>query len=89
MEYHGGPENWQFLAFAENCGGSGQSTVDHEMFHAFGFGHEHSRPDRDQYLNVNENAASKPSSSGFYILSFTDELLVRILLYCGYKPNVT
>ena len=66
MSQYGAPDNWQFISLDPSCGGSTQATVEHELFHAFGFGHEHSRPDRDQYLNVNLDNAGSPSS--FYLI---------------------
>lgn len=35
-----------------HVGGCGSSTMIHEILHAAGFYHEHSRPDRDQYISV-------------------------------------
>ena len=37
---------------ADGC--TKQSTAQHEMMHALGFKHEHVRPDRDEYLDVDE-----------------------------------
>merc|ERR1712080_376419 len=43
------------ISLGENCLGPG--TIQHEIFHALGVGHEQSRFDRDDYVNIHlENA---------------------------------
>ena len=44
----GAPSGWQVLA----CDGLDEGYFQHEMLHALGVEHEHSRQDRDNYLNV-------------------------------------
>ena len=58
----GAPDTWQVIAMADNCGGGTEATVHHEVLHALGVGHEHNRPDRDDYLNMyleNSNMADQ------------------------------
>jgi len=43
----GGP---QTLSLAPKCLNTG--TIFHELLHTLGFWHEHTRPDRDKYINV-------------------------------------
>ena len=45
--------NWQLLSLDESCHGDEADTIMHEFLHAWGFKHEQSRPDRDDYINVN------------------------------------
>ena len=40
----------QKLSLDSNCWS--RSTIVHEFIHAFGFFHEQSRPDRDQYVEI-------------------------------------
>ena len=57
----GAPEDYQVVALHSSCAGLSQATVEHEVLHALGVDHEHNRPDRDNYLNVNPSASSSPS----------------------------
>lgn len=52
IEDSGAPPNWQPIGMSSNCGGDSPATVMHEVLHALGVGHEHNRPDRDNYLNM-------------------------------------
>merc|ERR1712048_41639 len=67
MADHGAPDSWQFIALDKSCHGSRQSTVEHEVLHALGFGHEHQRPDRDKFITVNVEASKYPTN--FYKIS--------------------
>lgn len=55
----GVPAGWQVINLSNNCAGSIE-VVQHEVLHALGFLHEQSRPDRDNYLNVNMDATYEP-----------------------------
>ena len=55
IEQFGAYSTWQMIV--TNHDAEKQDTLHHEVLHALGVGHEHSRPDLDQYLTVkNENS---------------------------------
>ena len=56
----GAPPTWQLLSLADECSGNRESTIVHEIIHAWGFQHEHSRPDRSDYLHVNLENTNDP-----------------------------
>ncbi|CAM1319519.1 Uncharacterised protein r2_g2790 [Pycnogonum litorale] len=41
----------QTISIGKNC--CSRSTIQHQMMHALGFYHEHNRPDRDNYVQIN------------------------------------
>lgn len=53
MSFFGAPNTWQLISLDESCDGTSEATVMHELIHAWGFQHEHSRPDRTSFINVN------------------------------------
>ena len=52
----GGPPAWQLMSYGDmsgsSCRGDSHSTIMHEFMHAMGVKHEHARPDREDWLNV-------------------------------------
>ena len=53
---------WQGITLSNNCAGTSMATIQHEVLHALGVMHEHSRPDRDTYLNFNAGNTQSQSS---------------------------
>jgi Astacin (Peptidase family M12A) len=51
-----------------------QRNITHELGHAFGFIHEHQRPDRDSYLTVDLSNVPSNAQSNFSRLSLFDSL---------------
>ena len=53
----GAPSGWQLMSYGtmaqSSCSGGDEGTLMHEMLHALGVKHEHARPDRESFLNVN------------------------------------
>lgn len=47
--YLGRVGGFQPIMLARNCN---KQQITHEVMHALGFAHEHSKPDRDQYVNI-------------------------------------
>ncbi len=63
----------QFIVLGEeNCMNS--ATIQHEMMHALGFGHEQARPDRDQYVMIMWNNIISTSYRQFDKVSGIDSL---------------
>ncbi|XP_062893260.1 meprin A subunit alpha-like [Mobula hypostoma] len=62
----GNNHNGQVLSIGKNC--DSKPLVEHEILHALGFYHEHSRPDRDDYVSIwwNEIQPGKVSSFKMY-----------------------
>lgn len=85
----GAPKTWQVIAMAKSCGGSTEATVHHEVLHALGVGHEHNRPDRDDYLNIYLN--NSRLANQYYKIEEADWLdtgypfeLDSVMTYCSF-----
>ena len=60
----------QGVSLAHGCINRG--TIVHEMLHALGFFHEHSRPDRDQYVKIIEENIQEVALPNFQKLKPQD-----------------
>ena len=56
----------QTLSLGEGCQGFSPDTIIHEFIHAIGFHHEHARPDRNYYIDVQWDNII-PNERGIYI----------------------
>ena len=92
----GAPSGWQMVALADNCDGLTESTVHHEVMHALGFPHEHSRPDRDNFLNLDYTTIRDPNQFEKVSMHYwTDDPfqfdMTSVMLYCSmcssYSPD--
>lgn len=63
----GGP---QHVNLEKHCGIVG--TYEHEIMHVLGFIHEHSRPDRDNYIAINFKNINKKAINNFYKYNFVN-----------------
>ena len=90
----GYPSTWQAIALSESCAGTSQATVQHEILHALGVHHEHNRPDRDDYLNVDTSAASSPHNfrkigRDTWIETGHDFDISSVMTYCSYCGSIS
>ena len=74
--YYSTAANGQPISISKGCVNRG--VIQHEMMHALGFFHEQSRPDRDDYVNINYNnivgGQNGPYASNFAKTSKIDSL---------------
>ena len=69
-----------------------KGTVQHEVLHVLGFGHEHQRPDRDEYLNVYSNRSLNPAefekmTDWFQMEKYPFEA-ESVLMYCSQCSSI-
>lgn len=58
----GVPRSWQLVSVAEDCfDGLEETAIIHLLLHVLGRGHEHNRPDRDNFINVLPDNAITPA----------------------------
>ena len=62
IQQFGAYSTWQMII--TNPDAENEAVLHHEVLHTLGFEHEHSRPDRDQYLTVNETFDSNYQKMG-------------------------
>ena len=55
----------QYIQLTQGC--FVEEAVSHELMHSIGFLHEHQRPDRDEYVHVNESCIQKGKEHNFKI----------------------
>ena len=59
-------QSGQEISLDYNC--LNQKTIQHEFTHALGFLHEQSRPDRDNYLNIHQDAIEASNQYNYFKL---------------------
>ncbi|CAG2204314.1 Tolloid-like protein 2,Zinc metalloproteinase nas-14,Zinc metalloproteinase nas-4,Astacin-like metalloendopeptidase [Mytilus edulis] len=78
----------QILNLGDKCLKNG--TIMHELMHTLGFWHEHTRPDRDDYIHVYENNILKEYTYNFYKMPANSVMLLEKYDYCSimhYSPT--
>ena len=63
--YAGKHTGVQYIQLSEGC--FSERIVSHELMHSIGFLHEHQRPDRDLYVQVNESCITNGNEDQFKI----------------------
>ncbi|XP_035227332.1 astacin-like metalloprotease toxin 4 [Stegodyphus dumicola] len=69
----------QVLSFSKGC--FQHPTLVHELGHTIGFFHEHTRSDRDDYLNIHWSAIMDSAKDQFYKLSPSENRLLDTFDY--------
>ncbi|NPB03971.1 MAG: hypothetical protein GXO39_06115 [Thermotogae bacterium] len=94
---------WSYLGYGYSpsrldlyCGSDGLPNLGvavHEIMHALGMGHEHTRPDRDKYVtiyweNINKEQAHNFYKRGFRMTPFGDYDYYSVMHYNAYAFSI-
>ena len=87
--YVGKQDGVQLIQLSKFASCFTKRTISHEILHSLGFYHEHSRPDRDKYITINESCVQHDSLKNFKIqqnsLTYGTDYDAKSILH--YKAN--